>query len=91
LDDGIAHTFVSTAVSSIPADVQLNSNATIYEGALVDGVKHYQDRHGETPTGNLDAQTINELNPPPAARNHLTSGPDLPLNDDVRARLFGEC
>ena len=22
---------------------------------------------------------------------HFTSGPDLPLNDNVRARLFGEC
>jgi murein L,D-transpeptidase YcbB/YkuD len=55
-------------IGDIPADVPLNSNATIYEGALVDGVKHYQDRHGETPTGNLDARTINELNTPPAAR-----------------------
>jgi len=55
-------------IGDIPADAQLNSNATIYEGALVDGVKHYQDRHGETPTGNLDARTINELNTPPAAR-----------------------
>jgi murein L,D-transpeptidase YcbB/YkuD len=55
-------------IGDIPADVPLNSNATIYEGALVDGVKHYQDRHGETPTGNLDARTINELNMPPAAR-----------------------
>ena len=55
-------------IGDIPANVQLNPNATIYEGALVDGVKHYQDRHGETPTGNLDARTINELNTPPAAR-----------------------
>jgi murein L,D-transpeptidase YcbB/YkuD len=55
-------------IGDIPTNVQLNPNATIYEGALVDGVKHYQDRHGETPTGNLDARTINELNTPPAAR-----------------------
>jgi len=55
-------------IGDIPAGVQLNPNATIYEGALVDGVKHYQDRHGETPTGNLDARTINELNTPPADR-----------------------
>jgi len=48
--------------------VQLDPNATIYQGALVDGVKHYQDRHGETPTGNLDTRTINELNSPPAVR-----------------------
>ena len=40
------------------AGAQLNPNATIYDGALVEGVKHYYDRHGETPTG--------ELNTPPA-------------------------
>jgi L,D-transpeptidase YcbB len=55
-------------IGDIPAGAQLNPNATIYDGALVAGVKHYQDRHGETPTGNLDARTINELNTPPAVR-----------------------
>jgi murein L,D-transpeptidase YcbB/YkuD len=55
-------------IGDIPAGVQLDPNATIYQGALIDGVKHYQDRHGETPTGNLDARTINELNTPPAVR-----------------------
>ncbi|MGA2336792.1 MAG: L,D-transpeptidase family protein [Terriglobales bacterium] len=55
-------------IGDIPSGVQLDPNATIYRGALVEGVEHYQDRHGETPTGNLDARTINELNTPPAAR-----------------------
>jgi murein L,D-transpeptidase YcbB/YkuD len=55
-------------IGDIPAGAQLNPNANIYAGAVVQGVKHYQDRHGETPTGNLDARTINELNTPPAAR-----------------------
>jgi murein L,D-transpeptidase YcbB/YkuD len=55
-------------IGDIPAGAQLNPTATIYEGVLVDGVKHYQDRHGEAPTGNLDTRTINELNTPPAAR-----------------------
>jgi murein L,D-transpeptidase YcbB/YkuD len=55
-------------IGDIPAGVQLDPNATVYQGALVDGVKHYQDRHGETPTGNLDTRTINELNTPPAVR-----------------------
>jgi L,D-transpeptidase YcbB len=55
-------------IGDIPAGVQLDPNATIYQGALVEGVKHYQDRHGETPTGNLDARAINELNTPPADR-----------------------
>src|ERR1700729_2368907 len=55
-------------IGDIPAGAQLNPDATIYDGALVAGVKHYQDRHGETPTGNLDPRTINELNTPPAVR-----------------------
>jgi murein L,D-transpeptidase YcbB/YkuD len=55
-------------IGDIPAGAQLNPNATIYDGAVVEGVKHYQDRHGESPTGNLDARTISELNTPPAAR-----------------------
>jgi murein L,D-transpeptidase YcbB/YkuD len=55
-------------IGDIPAGVSLDPNATVYEGALVDGVKHYQDRHGETPTGNLDVRTINELNTPPGDR-----------------------
>jgi murein L,D-transpeptidase YcbB/YkuD len=55
-------------IGDIPATIQLDPNATVYEGALVDGVKHYQDRHGESPTGDLDARTIHELNTPPAAR-----------------------
>lgn len=55
-------------IGDIPRAVQLDPNATIYQGALVDGVKRYQDRHGETPSGNLDARTINELNTPPAVR-----------------------
>jgi murein L,D-transpeptidase YcbB/YkuD len=66
---GVVHLgwFLKT-IGDIPAGVQLNPTATIYDGALVEGVKHYQDRHGETPTGNLDPRTINELNTPPAVR-----------------------
>ncbi len=55
-------------IGDIPASAQLDPNATIYDGALVDGVKHYQDRHGESPTGNLDTRTVNELNTPPWVR-----------------------
>jgi len=55
-------------IGDIPRGAQLNPNATTYDGVLVEGVKHYQDRHGETPTGNLDPRTINELNTPPAVR-----------------------
>jgi L,D-transpeptidase YcbB len=60
-------TFLQT-IGDIPATTQLDPNATIYDGALVEGVKHYQDRHGENPTGDLDTRTINELNTPPWVR-----------------------
>jgi L,D-transpeptidase YcbB len=55
-------------IGDIPARTQLDPNPKIYEGALVEGVKHYQSRHGESPTGKLDARTINELNTPGPAR-----------------------
>src|SRR3984957_3170757 len=55
-------------IGDIPSGVQLDPNATIYDGVLVAGVKHYQDRHGETPTGYLDPRTVNELNAPPWVR-----------------------
>jgi murein L,D-transpeptidase YcbB/YkuD len=55
-------------IGDIPLGIKLDPNATIYDGALVEGVKHYQDRHGETPAGNLDPRTINELNTPPWVR-----------------------
>ncbi len=55
-------------IGDIPASTQLDPNQKIYEGALVEGVKHYQSRHGENPTGKLDARTINELNTPAPIR-----------------------
>jgi L,D-transpeptidase YcbB len=55
-------------IGDIPGDAQLDPNPIIYDGVLVAGVKHYQDRHGETPTGNLDTRTVNELNTPPWVR-----------------------
>jgi L,D-transpeptidase YcbB len=55
-------------IGDIPSGTKLDPNPSIYEGALVDGVKHYQSRHGENPTGKLDARTINELNTPAPAR-----------------------
>ncbi len=38
--------------------------STTYDGALVDGVKRFQERHGLTPDGKLGAITIRELNTP---------------------------
>lgn len=40
----------------------------IYEGALIDGVKHFQQRHGLEPNGQIDAPTLRELNTPLSRR-----------------------
>ncbi len=55
-------------IGDIPATTQLDPNQKIYEGALVEGVKHYQSRHGENPTGKLDPRTIDEMNTPAPIR-----------------------
>jgi L,D-transpeptidase YcbB len=39
-----------------------------YDGALVDGVKRFQERHGLTPDGKLGAATVRELNTSLSAR-----------------------
>ena len=39
-----------------------------YSGALVEGVKHFQARHGLAADGKLDAATLRELNTPLSAR-----------------------
>jgi murein L,D-transpeptidase YcbB/YkuD len=40
----------------------------IYEGRLVDAVKHFQQRHGLYPTGLIDSPTLAELNTPLSRR-----------------------
>jgi murein L,D-transpeptidase YcbB/YkuD len=55
-------------IGDIPLDAKLDPVPTTYSGVLVEGVKHYQSRHGESPTGKLDARTINELNTPAEVR-----------------------
>jgi murein L,D-transpeptidase YcbB/YkuD len=36
----------------------------IYEGNLVDAVKHFQQRHGVDPSGQIDVRTVKQLNTP---------------------------
>jgi L,D-transpeptidase YcbB len=47
---------------------QSAGDSTAYDGALVDGVKRFQERHGLMPDGKLGAATIRELNTPLSAR-----------------------
>jgi L,D-transpeptidase YcbB len=51
-------------VGDLPADVSVSTDETRYEGALVDAVKSFQDRHGLAPDGKIGARTLEELNVP---------------------------
>ncbi len=42
----------------------LGQTDSAYQGALVDGVRHFQERHGLEPTGLIDRATLRELNTP---------------------------
>jgi len=39
-------------------------SSRVYEGDLIEGVKHFQERHGLEPTGYLDQETLHALNTP---------------------------
>ena len=45
-----------------------SGSASIYGGALVNAVKHFQQRHGLEPDGIIGAQTLRELNTPLSQR-----------------------
>jgi L,D-transpeptidase YcbB len=55
-------------VGDIPESVSIPPDSKIYEGALVDAVKHFQGRHGIRPTGVLDSDTVAEMNVPLSGR-----------------------
>jgi L,D-transpeptidase YcbB len=48
----------------LPDSVTIAPDAKVYEGPLVDAVKHFQERLGLRPTGELDYKTVVELNVP---------------------------
>ncbi len=51
-------------VGDLPASATLPDDPHIYGGSLVDGVKHFQQRHGLDPDGRLGPSTIKQLNVP---------------------------
>jgi len=57
-------------VGDPPADASVTADSETYDGALVDGVKRFQRRHGLDDDGRLGPATIRQLN--------------VPLNDRVR-------
>jgi murein L,D-transpeptidase YcbB/YkuD len=56
------------ARGDLPQSASVNSTSGIYDGALVDAVKHFQVRHGISPNGKIGPQTIRELNIPLSVR-----------------------
>ena len=55
-------------VGDLPKDAALRRDNTVYQGALVNAVKSFQERHGLTPDGRIDAKTVAELNVPLSRR-----------------------
>ena len=55
-------------VGDLPATATLGADPKIYAGDAVDGVKHFQARHGLEAQGKLGAQTIAAMNVPTSVR-----------------------
>ncbi len=55
-------------VGDLPADATFQPGNTVYQGALVQAVENFQQRHGLTPDGRIDALTLAELNVPLSRR-----------------------
>ena len=51
-------------LGDLPASASVAADTNLYEGAVVDAVKHYQLRHGFQADGRLGAQTVKSLNTP---------------------------
>jgi murein L,D-transpeptidase YcbB/YkuD len=55
-------------VGDLPADTQSGGGPQVYEGALVEGVKRFQRRHGLDADGRLGPATVKAMNVPLADR-----------------------
>ncbi len=66
--DAYAGTAQLAARLQLLGDLPQGGSFDSYSGALVEGVKHFQARHGLATDGKLDAATLRELNTPLSAR-----------------------
>jgi len=55
-------------VGDLPADLSTPADSTVYQGPLVDAVKHFQARFGRTADGRITSQTLADLNVPLSTR-----------------------
>jgi murein L,D-transpeptidase YcbB/YkuD len=51
-------------VGDLPASISMPADQTLYQRPLVEAVKRFQDRHGLTPDGRIDAHTLEDLDVP---------------------------
>jgi murein L,D-transpeptidase YcbB/YkuD len=51
-------------LGDLPDSAVVPPDSKIYQGALVDAVKHFQERYGLPATGDLDSKTVAEMNVP---------------------------
>ena len=67
--DGIPRlTRLLRLLGDLPANTAIPQDSNLYQGALVDGVKSFQSRHGLKADGRLDEQTLRQLNTPLSQR-----------------------
>jgi len=55
-------------LGDLPADVNVQPDRAVYDGALVEAVRNFQRRHGREPNGRIDRETLADLNVPLAQR-----------------------
>ena len=55
-------------LGDLPADAPVPANSQIYDGVLVDALKHFQERHGIDPDGRIGKSTLKQLNVPLSRR-----------------------
>jgi murein L,D-transpeptidase YcbB/YkuD len=55
-------------LGDLPQGAVVDTSSGIYNGALVDAVKHFQIRHGIAPDGKLGKDTLRQLNMPMSVR-----------------------
>jgi L,D-transpeptidase YcbB len=55
-------------VGDLPPDAAVAPDSTLYKGAIVDAMKHFQERHGLEPDGRIGKDTLDQLNTPLSTR-----------------------
>jgi murein L,D-transpeptidase YcbB/YkuD len=51
-------------LGDLPSSAEVDTSSGLYQGALVDGIKHFQARHGLGADGRLGKDTVSQLNVP---------------------------